>query len=126
MPEQKYADDPTIMGEDDLWRRVHPDQVVPDPKFEQGLRPSSGAFRDLELSVDVAKDSTADKALGKYERHSLVAFTSGLARRLNQVVTYDRKSDNQAHALVIGKKPGSVRKELINGSTWVVLQEPAK
>jgi hypothetical protein len=126
MPGQNFVDDPAIMDDDDLWRRVHPTQVVPDPKAEQGWRPSSGAFKDPQLSVDVAKDSTVERTLRGYQQYSLVTFTAKLARSLKQIVTYNRKEDNQAHALVVGHKSGGTARKLANGSEWVMLRKPER
>jgi len=123
MPEQVFVDDPAILDDDDLWRRVHRVHIVADAKTEGGFRLSSGAFTDLQLSVDVAKDTTAEKCLERYPEHSLVAFRAGLARSLNQIVTYAPEPQNPAHALVVGTKGNPTKSALRDGSRWIVYKK---
>jgi len=44
-------DEVAIADDAGLLRRIHPDQVIDDKNLGR-VRPSSGAFRDRELSVD--------------------------------------------------------------------------
>lgn len=98
--------------DEELWRRIHPDHYISD-------RVSSGAFTPIEMSVDVAR-------LRKHMRLTLdggdsvgvVAFSSAVAYDKGQQVVSDPQEDNEAHALVIGKKPHSVRRALRNASTF--------
>ena len=47
-------DDATIADDTELFRRIHPEQVVWDHN-EGRARPTSGAFNDFEMSVNVAR-----------------------------------------------------------------------
>ena len=123
MPEQGFVDDPTILDDDDLFRRVSPEQIVADEKSEGGFRLSTAAFTPIELSVDVAKETTPAKCLDTYPEHSLVAFRAGLARSVNQIVTRAPVPDNSAHALVIGRKGAPTKRTLRDGSRWIVYQK---
>jgi hypothetical protein len=124
MPERHLTDDPTISDVDDVWRRIHPDHVVPDPKREEGYKPSSAAFAQEQLSVNLARDTTVERTLEGYEDHSLVALTAGLARQHGQVVVRDSLPENDAHVLVVGQKSKPICRALSNGSQWIVLKRP--
>ena len=87
-------DDPSIGDAEDLWRRVHPDQVVRDQNLGR-VRPSSAAFRHFELSCLLAREDTPDRALPakadngvswRDNGFSLAAFAASLARRLRPTV----------------------------------------
>jgi hypothetical protein len=53
-----YLNDPSILDEDDLWRRIRPDWVVFDENLGRA-RPTSQAFNNDRaqepMSVDLAK-----------------------------------------------------------------------
>ena len=102
---------PVGRGEE-LWRRVHPDHYVEN-------RISTGAFTNYEMSVDIARERKdmlftleAGPSVG------IASFDSTVAYNCNQQVIGDPEEDNEAHALVIGAKPGSVRKALRDASTY--------
>jgi hypothetical protein len=123
MPEQGFVNDPTILDGDDLFRRVHPKHIVADEKSDGGFRLSTAAFTPIELSVDVAKETTPARCLDKYPEHSLVAFSAGLARSVDQIVTHAPEPDNTAHALVVGKKGNPTKRVLRDGSRWIVFKK---
>ena len=80
------ADDPSILADDPLWRRVHPTQVILDKN--QGVhRPSSSAFDDhpngTPMSIVLGKDATAkgrsgEAILEKFHGYSLAAITADM------------------------------------------------
>jgi len=81
-------DDPSIADAEDLWRRIHPQQVFPDGNLNGRVRPSSAAFKAKELSCLLAREDTAERALAaksddgvawRDKGFSLAAFTAGLA-----------------------------------------------
>lgn len=119
MPQFEPPDDPTIANNDELWRRVPPQQLITED--DGSPRASSAAFDDEELSVNVAKDTTMDKTLAGHAGFSIVGFPAGLAREHEQRVVRKPLPDNPAHAEVIGRKTGSVKKALYRGSRWVHL-----
>lgn len=130
---QNYIDDLSITDEADLWRRIHPKQVVPDKNTGQ-LRPSSAAFQNstnnspmsiLIAEIVLKSDRDTSDVLSSYPGFSLAVFTAGIARKCNQGVKRDALPDEQAHGLVFGKKTPGVRRKLAELSKWVVLNEKA-
>lgn len=108
-------DDLSIGDVEDLWRRVHPDQVVRDHNLGR-VRPSSAAFKDPQLSCLLASEDTADRALSakgndgvpwRDKGFSLAVFAASLARRLRQTVCRAPTPADPSHLLVIGKKKSS-------------------
>jgi hypothetical protein len=117
------VDDGSIPNECRLLRRIHPDQVVKDEN-SGSWRPSSGAFRHLELSVDaesVLIDLGLDWkfCLSNYIGYSLAAFSAGRAREKALPVIPKPSPENQAHTEVHGKKTGAVTKYLRSVCVWV-------
>ena len=51
MADDPRQDDQTIENSDRLFRRVQPNQLIPEPDGSQ--RPSSAVFKVLELSVNI-------------------------------------------------------------------------
>ncbi|MCJ2059872.1 hypothetical protein MKL09_25490 [Methylobacterium sp. J-048] len=110
----------------ELYRRVHPDQVVPDKNTGQ-LRPSSAAFKDPSMSVDVAdfmRDDGFDWSwsLRNYSGWSLVGLTAAHARAKQQEVQHTpitTDPTNPYHAEVIGKKTPGTANHLRDSSAWV-------
>lgn len=97
-----------------LNRRVHPEQVKPDGTV------SSAAFKDPEMSVDRAALRRVEETLKAHDGYGAVALIAADARALDQKVHADPTLLNPAHALVVGKKTGSISKKLAAASTWVV------
>jgi hypothetical protein len=83
---------------DELYRRIHPDQVKDDGTI------SSAAFNTLEMSVDRATLYSPTQSLEDYSNCGLASFTAGFARELQQEVIPAPVLFNPAHALVKGKK----------------------
>ncbi len=122
------ADDPTILDADPLWRRIPPRHFVPDEN-RGGMRPSSAAFEDhpngTPMSVVLGKEVLAanrgpESVLTGLDGYGLVEFTAGLARESGQSVIRAPTQQEPAHAEVVGKKTGSVRRKLARSSTWII------
>lgn len=117
--------DGVIPDDAGLLRRVHPKQIVDDKTTGQ-LRPSSAAFTDPEMSVDV-EPFLAERGLDwtfslrDHPTHSLVRFPADAARRLGQDVRHTPKPDNEAHADVLGRKSSPTKNGLVAASMWVRL-----
>lgn len=102
------ADDLSIPQDAGLLRRIHPDQVIRDRNTGE-LRPSSAAFKDPNLSVDV---ETLLQAAGldwhfsvkDYSGYSLVRFVARSARDRGLAVVSAPLPNNPAHAEVVGKR----------------------
>lgn len=128
MPSNLSEDDPTIANTANLWRRIPPEWIVWDENSGR-LRPTSKAFQDHPdgtpmsvLLADVVTDSgrTAEDVLVGHSGYSLVCFCAGFARQCGQGVARDPNSDEPAHAVVFGKKTGSVRSRLAKAASWVI------
>jgi hypothetical protein len=122
-----FADDETIQSDEKLLRRIHPKHVVPDR--DGGFRPSSAAFNDRELSVDIESTLTAlnrshQSCIDGYDGFGLAWFSAGTARANQQAVSRDPLPDNPAHGIVYGDKPTRVKKQLVEGATWIVEIRP--
>jgi len=79
---QAPEDDNGIPNEAKLWRRIPPDQMVPDNDVPSGRRPSSGNFDEFELSAVIASECTGGLAtlLEGDETFGVACFTVGEIR----------------------------------------------
>jgi hypothetical protein len=128
-PSSSYQDDPTILDEAELWRRIPPLHIVPDNN-RGGLRISSAAFEDhpngsamsVLLGDEVlASGRDAQSVISQYPGFLLASVTAGLARSLDQgIIRKPLPDEEPAHAEVFGRKTGSVRKKLSRGATWII------
>ena len=119
-----FTDDPGIGAEELLLRRIPQVQWVYDGT-QQRVRPSSAAFADHELSVDVAglhvaAGRTVEAPLEGHAGCALASIAAGDARQRAQIVCLDPEPNNAAHALVVGKKTSGDRKHFARISSWVV------
>ena len=103
-----------VADADDLYRRIHPSQVK-DGKL------TSAAFKDLQLSVDLARLTTPQRSLSRHPSHGLASITALVARSLGQEVIHNPLNINPAHALVIGNKSLATARSLARSATWVLL-----
>lgn len=122
------TDDGSIAQDAGLLRRIHPTQVVQDENIG-GPRPSSAAFRDLELSVDAEPALEAAGldwhfSLKDHPSYSLVRFRASVPRERGLSVVPDPQPENSAHSLVIGKKPQSTVNYIRDRAEWVYLADP--
>lgn len=122
------VDDPTIKNDERLLRRIHPEQIVRDDK-SGGYRVSSAAFNDVQLSTDlysvlIAAGLDATSCVRAHDGYGLVAITAGLAREKNQVVYREPVEGNEAHGIVEGKKPSSVKKAFVAQCEWIIDTRP--
>src|SRR6476661_1595991 len=97
MTGQVFEDDPSIPGDESLFRRIPPSWVKWD---EESGAPtvSSAAFKDLELSVNLASVMVRDnrppsEAVRQYPGYGLAAFSASHARSLDQAVARDPKPE---------------------------------
>jgi hypothetical protein len=106
-----------------LLRRVTPSQIVPDKNLGR-RRLSSGAFRNLRLSVDaecllVAAGLDYSFSLRQHPNFFLVRLNAGFARGLGQMVEHTPQVDNLYHAEIVGQKSGSVCDAFRDAAEWV-------
>jgi hypothetical protein len=123
-PLDKREDDRTILDEERLLRRIHPQQLVPDENNGK-FRVSSAAFRDRELSVVIESalrvtDRSPADTVARHPSHSLVAIRAGLARQKAQRVFRGPDPDEPAHGLVCGNKNSKCASEFARSAEWVV------
>ncbi len=123
-----YVDDCSIPDDAFLWRRIPQQHFVLDANLGR-QRPSSAAFEDhpngtpmsVMLAAEVIRTERGpEDVLAGHEGFALAEFRAGLARSLNQGVARDPVPEEPAHAVVFGKKSGSVRKTLAKESEWVI------
>jgi hypothetical protein len=111
-----------ISNEDNLYRRIHPSQVI-DDKNLGARRPSSGAFTDANLSTDsetlLAKfELDANFCLKDFPSYSLARFSVQFARTNGMTVTHTPEADNPAHTEVTGKKSKALQRQFAAVSVW--------
>lgn len=109
----EYEDDPSIPDRSDLYRRVHPDQVVFDKNTGE-FRPSSAAFKDhpngSPMSVNLLCEMQAlnvdpvEYTLRGFAAYHLAIIECGFTRSLNQAIAREPLPDNPAHGVVFGEK----------------------
>jgi len=119
-----FQDNVSIPDEEMLFRRIHLTCLVLDE--DTGLaRVSSGAFRDTEMSVNIAStlaasgDGPATCLMG-YPNHRLVALRSGDARSLGQWICRDPMQKDLSHGLVYGQKSRKTANDLRMHSAWEI------
>ena len=105
MPPPELVDDPSISNDEILWRRISPEDIKPD-SVTGILRPTSGAFRTIYMSVNRASLTTPENVLADFSTHRLVAFTAGFVRSIGCIVISDPVPD-PSHALVCAKNPST-------------------
>lgn len=118
-----FVNDPTITNDERLLRRIPHWQWVEDGAG--GHRPSSAAFGDEDLSVDlasvlIASGQALDATLSGHQGFALAAITAKIAREQGQAVCRDPLPENPAHAIVAGKKTTAVKKQFARSSEWIV------
>jgi hypothetical protein len=120
-----YEDDHTIPDNADLWRRIHPTQIIDDDN-QRRTRPTPAAFTDSTngspMSVVIAAECDGpDRVLAGHERYGLASFKAQVARESGLGIVRDPLPDQPAHALVFGPKSKKVQSQLAKAAEWVVL-----
>jgi hypothetical protein len=110
----------------DLYRRVHPEQVIWDEN-DCCLRPTSAVFKDVEMSVHIAdtleaEERSAESVLESRPHHQLVAITAGFAKTEEQEVVREPRQEDSSHGNVVGQKPKGRQKRFVKHSKWMVLR----
>ena len=123
-----FEDDPTIAGDERLFRRIHRSHVLWEDDGSAAI--SSAAFRDEELSINIESVMIRDRrppadAIRQHPGYGLAAITAAHARSLNQVVARDPIEEEPAHGVVYGqKKRGGIAGKLRDGASWVITPPP--
>ena len=121
------ANDDPIPHSAGLLRRIHPEQVI--GKNTGRPRPSSAAFKDPNLSVDVepllhAAGLDWKFSLRDHPGYSLVRFTKQVAIDQGFDVVPQPLINNPSHAVVVGKKTPGKANALRDASQWVLVVDP--
>jgi hypothetical protein len=117
-------DDKTILDSDRLLRRIPPVQVIHED--DGCTRPSSAAFKDPELSVNIesmmaAQNRKSEEAVSPAPGSGLVAISAGAVRVFGLPIVRDPLPPHDpAHGLVLGTKTKAFFKEMSRTATWVV------
>jgi hypothetical protein len=129
MAEQQPVDDPSILDQHELWRRIPPYHLVAD-KNEGRVRISSAAFEDdydgdpmstVLGSELLAAGRAPESALPPdHDDFALASITAELARRKGQAIARTPQADEPLHASVIGNKTSSVQKAFYRAARWVI------
>lgn len=97
-----------------LHRRVPPIWV------KDNGRPCSAAFDHLDMSVDRAAITSPEETLRNHENFGIVSLVTKQMRDLDLPVVPDPILLNPGHALVKGKKTGSIKKQIVRLARWVI------
>jgi hypothetical protein len=105
-----------VDGSESLWRGIHKDQIKPNS--DGTYRPSSGAFKSTDLSVDIASKTTPEKSIRNFA--ALSGFLAEVPIKLGYPVVEDPLKDNDAHALIKGEIKKGHARVIANSSKWIV------
>jgi hypothetical protein len=113
--EKRFVDE-----RESLWRGIHKFQIKPNS--DGTYRPSSGAFKSTDLSVDIASKTTPEKSIKNFA--ALSGFLAAVPIKLGYPVVEDPIEGNDAHALIKGNITKTHAKKIANSSKWIVEPEP--
>lgn len=119
-----WQDNVSIPHEEKLFRRIHLTFLVPDE--DTGLaRVSSGAFKDTEMSVNIASalldtGSSVATCVAAHPNHRLVSLTAADARSLGQSICRDPLPDDLSHGIVHGQKNRRIANDLRLRAVWEI------
>lgn len=125
-------DDPSVEDDHDIWRRVHPSQIVYDSNLQRS-RATSGAFQDSgdgsPTSVLIAKmvlesGRSATDVLTGIVGEGVVRIAAGDAREKGILIHIEEDDGEKAHAYLVGKKTRSVQNHLAGKAVWVIPGQP--
>lgn len=126
------ADDPSVLDDHELWRRVPAFWVVYDDNRKR-FRPASAAFQNSsgvkDMSVVLGTDhGNPEGAVSApaLSTHSLASVSAGFARGCNQTLSRAPEPDEPHHGHVTGAKTGSISRRFAAESEWRVLRAPAE
>ncbi|MEW6492331.1 MAG: hypothetical protein AB1589_07440 [Cyanobacteriota bacterium] len=103
-----------VQPSDILLRWLHPGQF----KWDEG-RATSAAFRDEEMSVDILCLTTLEESYArakKINKNAIASLKAQFVLEKGLKVIHSPIEGNYAHAIVLGKKSGSILKFLVKNS----------
>lgn len=101
-----------VKPSDKLLRWLHPGQF----SWEEN-RPTSAAFKDSEMSVDILSLTTIEESYTKAKKigkNAVVSIKAQLVIEKGLQVCHEPVEGNDAHAVILGKKTNSIAKFLAN------------
>ena len=119
-----FEDDPSIFGDERLFRRIPRSWVDWNESGNPTI--SSAAFKDPELSVYLESVMASagrppTEAILNYSGYGLAAITAAHARAQNQRVARDPLPEEPAHGVVYGqKRGGGISGALRDGAVWII------
>lgn len=117
-------DDPSILDEDRLFRRVQQNQLVEMPDGK--ARPSSAVFKQTEMSVNIEslmrqQGRPPEETLTQYPDQYLTAIVAAEVRAKGYPIVKDTEPPNDpAHGLVPGEKKKSFANHMARTCVWIV------
>ena len=126
------ADDPSVLDDHELWRRVPAFWVVYDDNRKQ-YRPTSAAFQNSTgfngMSVVLGTDhGDPEGAVSSpnHSTHSLASVSARFARGCSQTLSRAPEPDEPHHGHVAGAKTRSISRKFAAESDWRVLRAPSE
>lgn len=110
----------TVSDGDLLYRRLAPGWIKPDGSVASVAFMSNGK-PDNEISVDLARLTTAQNALSGKPQFGLGQIVARVPRTLGFEVFHDPQLDNYAHSLVTGENSKPKCKNLAEQTAVLVL-----
>lgn len=101
-----------VKSSDKLLRWLHPGQF----NWEEN-RPTSAAFKDDEMSIDILCLTTIEESYNrgkKIGKNAVVSITAYLVMEKGLEICHSPVEGNDAHGLILGKKTKSIAKFLAN------------
>jgi hypothetical protein len=127
------TDDPTIVDNEPLWRRIRPLPGWIHRNSDGSFRPSSMAFLDNidgELSVHLANLTTQEAVLRDRATESIAELLARVPRSLGYAIVRDPTPEDPSHALIcpLANIPEKRRKQhariMAGECRWVCLRIP--
>jgi hypothetical protein len=113
-------DDLSIIDDTVLWRRIHPDQWIPDAESQFGYRVTSEIFSDPELSVVIAAECTLERLMEGHADFGVAEFTAGDVRQFGWGVVRRPDLVLPGHCHVTGKNKQQKKRSRLAKSCRIV------
>jgi hypothetical protein len=126
--QDEFPDDPSILNQDLMLRRIPPVHFVPDEN-SGGQRPSSAAFDNdkdgdpmsvYRQTVIESSGGTMERVMEGHAGYALAAISAGDLRSRDQTVHSDPLADEPAHAVVCGDKTKGTQRFFSRRAVWVI------
>jgi hypothetical protein len=117
------TDDSTIGNDEVIWRRIHQYQVVDDVNLKR-KRPSSAGFnqdgKENPVSVYIASEAISSQMVMQGGKEQFLAsLSASFIRQLGLGIIRDSSSGSPGHALLVGRKTGSMLNKMARAASWV-------